>query len=83
MPEPNDIKLQRDQVLTTEIREVIAHRPHWIIRRGNVLLLIIVLSAVVLSLFIEYPVTTNGQAQTTAPSRSLWHHFWNSVKQPG
>ncbi len=43
------------ELLTDEMNDLISHRPHWIIRSGNVFLFLIVAGLLLASWFISYP----------------------------
>ena len=56
----------RNELVSDEIQEVISYRPHWIIRKGNILFLLIVLFLLSLTWFIRYPDIINGSARLVA-----------------
>src|SRR5882757_6529464 len=45
----------KNELLTDEVEEVISYRPHWIVRRGNFLFLLIILFLILLSCIVKYP----------------------------
>ncbi|HEV8052451.1 MAG TPA: biotin/lipoyl-binding protein, partial [Parachlamydiaceae bacterium] len=49
-------------LLTEEVQEVISYRPHWIVRSGNTLFLLIMLMIVCLTWVIKYPDIINSSA---------------------
>lgn len=44
-----------NELLTDEVQEVISYRPHWIVRKGNSIFLLIILLLLFLSWLIKYP----------------------------
>ena len=56
----------RNELVSDEIQEVIGYRPHWIIRKGNILFLLIILFLLSLTWFIRYPDIINGSARLVA-----------------
>jgi HlyD family secretion protein len=56
----------RNELVSDEIQEVISYRPHWIIRKGNVLFFLIILFLMSLTWFIRYPDIINGSARLVA-----------------
>src|SRR5690606_34204821 len=55
-----------NELLTDEVQEVISFRPHWIVRRGNSIFLLIVLLLFFLSWVIKYPDITTASARLVA-----------------
>ncbi len=51
----SEIGIRRSELVSDEIKEIISHRPHWIIRKGNVFLFLIVASLLAGTFFISYP----------------------------
>jgi len=47
--------LTHNELLTEEVQEVISYRPHWIVRRGNTIFLLIVSLLLALTWVIQYP----------------------------
>jgi HlyD family secretion protein len=56
----------REELISDEVQEVISYRPHWIIRKGNVFFLLILLFLLSLTWFIKYPDIINGSARLVA-----------------
>src|ERR1043166_4390836 len=56
----------RNELLSDEVQEVISYRPHWIVRKGNILFLIIILSLLGMTWFIKYPDIVSGTARLVA-----------------
>jgi multidrug resistance efflux pump len=56
----------RNELVSDEIQEVISYRPHWIIRKGNILFLFIILFLLALTWLIRYPDIINGSARLVA-----------------
>lgn len=52
-----------DELISDEVKEIISYRPHWMIRRGNVLFFIVLLSLLALAWFISYPDVIHGSAR--------------------
>ena len=52
--------------MSDEIQEVISYRPHWIVRKGNILFLVIILFLFSLTWLIKYPDTINSSARLVA-----------------
>ncbi len=44
-----------NELLTDEVQEVISYRPHWVVRKGNSIFLLIILLLLFLSWLIKYP----------------------------
>lgn len=67
MPEQQiSLPQYHNELVSDEIQEVITYRPHWIIRRGNILFLIIIILLLALTWFIRYPDIINGSARLVA-----------------
>lgn len=67
MPEKTiSLPQYRSELLSDEVQEVISYRPHWIVRKGNILFLIIMLSLLGMTLFIKYPDIVSGSARLVA-----------------
>jgi multidrug resistance efflux pump len=60
------LSLYNDELVSDEINEVISYRPHWIVRKGNVFFLLIILFLLSLTWFIKYPDIVNGTARLVA-----------------
>ena len=52
-----------DELISDEVREIIGYRPHWIIRKGNIIFFMVLLSILALTCFISYPDIINGSAR--------------------
>jgi hypothetical protein len=67
MPE-NGTHLQKasEELISSEVQEMIGHRPGWMIRNGNTLFLIVLASLVSLCWLIRYPDTVSGSARLVA-----------------
>lgn len=48
------------------VQEIISYRPHWMIRRGNVIFFSVILLLLALTLFIQYPDVVTGSARLVA-----------------
>jgi len=62
------IRLQQhsDELISDDVKEIISYRPHWIIRKGNVLFFVILLSLLALTWFIKYPDIVRASARLVA-----------------
>lgn len=58
--------LYQQELVSDEIQEVISYRPHWIVRKGNILFLVIILFLFSLTWLIKYPDTINSSARLVA-----------------
>lgn len=67
MPDSN-IRLMKynHELLTDEVQEVISYRPHWFVRKGNILFLFIILGLLALTWIIKYPDVIYGSARLVA-----------------
>ena len=57
---------QEAELLTEEVQEVISYRPHWIVRKGNTLFLLIILLLLTLTWIIKYPDILRASARLVA-----------------
>jgi hypothetical protein len=55
MPEIITIPAQEQQLLSEDMSDFISHKPHWIIRKGNLIILLVLLCLLSLSWLVEYP----------------------------
>lgn len=72
MQETTNLLLQRNQeLLTDEIHEVISYRPHWIVRKGNAIFLLVAFLMLALTGIIKYPdiITTTARLSTVNPPK--------------
>ncbi len=60
------INEDKDTLVSDEIQEVISYRPHWIIRKGNILFLFLIVFLLALTWFIRYPDIINSPARLVA-----------------
>ncbi len=62
------IRLQQNtnDLVSEEVKDIISYRPHWMIRRGNIVFFSTLLLLLLLTLFIEYPDVINGTARLVA-----------------
>ncbi len=49
------IEESNPELISDEVREIISYRPHWIIRKGNTIFLIVIVFLLGLTWFIKYP----------------------------
>lgn len=54
------------EIVSDEVSEIISYRPHWIIRKGNIIFLLIILCLLLFTWFIQYPDIVNGSARLVA-----------------
>ena len=57
---------QNEELVSDDIREIVSYRPHWIIRKGNVVFLAILVLLIVLTYIIQYPDMVNASARIVA-----------------
>jgi multidrug efflux pump subunit AcrA (membrane-fusion protein) len=55
-----------NKLLSDEIRDIVSYRPHWIVRRGNVVFFTILFALFMLSFVIKYPDVINAPAKLAA-----------------
>ena len=62
---PTTLRLQQtsDELISGEVKEIISYRPHWMIRKGNILFFTVLISLLALTWFISYPDIVNGSAR--------------------
>lgn len=60
-------------LLTDEVQEIISYRPHWIVRKGNAIFLIIVLLMLALTWIIKYPdiILSSARLVSTNPPKLI------------
>lgn len=63
---PDKLVLHNQELLTDEVQEVISYRPHFIVRWGNSIFLLIILLLLALTWVIKYPDTINASAKLEA-----------------
>jgi len=67
MPEIAIQSTRNDQQLVSdEVQEIISYRPHWFIRKGNLIFLFVLGFLLSLTWFIQYPDIVNGSARLIA-----------------
>lgn len=54
------------ELISTEVQELISYRPHWLIRKGNMIFLFVLLGVVAGAWFIQYPDIVNGSVRIVA-----------------
>ena len=60
-------EIKRDhQLLSDDVQEIIRYRPHWFIRRGNLIFLVIISTLLMLAYFIKYPDVVKASARLSA-----------------
>lgn len=61
----SEVHLQegREALISDEVKEIISYHPHWMIRKGNILFFVVLISILVFTWFISYPDIINGSAQ--------------------
>ncbi|MBY0477004.1 MAG: HlyD family secretion protein [Chitinophagaceae bacterium] len=63
MPAANTI---RQELISPEVQEIISYRPHWLIRRGNMIFFVVMLGVLAGTWFIQYPDIVNGSVRIVA-----------------
>lgn len=68
MPDLNNTDGQpnRHHLLSEEMQEIISYQPHWFIRRGNIIFLVILLALLSVSWAIKYPDTVHTSVRLMA-----------------
>lgn len=66
MASDNKVQQTQEELLSHEVRELVSYRPHWIVRRGNMLFLLILLSLLSLTWLVRYPDVVKGSARLVA-----------------
>jgi len=62
----NNPELVNNELISDDIKEIVSHRPNWIIRKGNVFLFLILILIFILTWFIHYPDIVMGSARLVA-----------------
>lgn len=57
---------ENHQLLSEDVREIITYRPHWFIRRGNIIFLVIIAGLLLLASVIKYPDVIKASARLAA-----------------
>jgi HlyD family secretion protein len=72
MPESNLSDI-REEVLSEEVQDILTYRPKWIIRNGNILLLVIVLLMLATTWLIRYPdiITSSARLKALNPPKQI------------
>ncbi len=66
MASDNKVQQTQEELLSHEVRELVSYRPHWIVRRGNMLFLLILLLLLSLTWVVRYPDVVKGSARLVA-----------------
>lgn len=53
----------KDEVFSKELNEIINHKPHWIIRNGNSIFLMVFAMVFLITFFIKYPESVSGSVR--------------------
>ncbi len=56
----------RNELISDEVHEVISYRPHWIVSKGNMIFMLILLLLLTVTWFIKYPDIINASARLVA-----------------
>ena len=56
----------RNELISDEVDEVISYRPHWIVSKGNMIFMLILLLLLTVTWFIKYPDIINASARLVA-----------------
>lgn len=54
------------ELISTEVQEIISYRPHWLIRRGNMIFFLVLVAMLAGTWFIQYPDIVNGSVRIVA-----------------
>lgn len=54
------------ELISTEVQELISYRPHWLIRKGNMIFFLVLLAVISGTWFIQYPDIVNGSVRIVA-----------------
>lgn len=60
------VELEGAALISDEVKEIISYRPHWMIRKGNILFFLILAGLLVITWFIKYPDIINGSTKLVA-----------------
>lgn len=60
------IQPKEQQLLSDDVQEIISYRPHWFIRKGNIIFFAIILFLFLLTYFIKYPDVIKTSARLAA-----------------
>jgi multidrug resistance efflux pump len=60
------IHLQRDEEMSEEVRDLVSYRPHWLVRRGSTIFLVILCCVLAASWVIKYPDMIKGSLKLVA-----------------
>ncbi len=63
MPSTTIIK---NELISTEVQEIISYHPHWLIRRGNMIFFLVLLAMLAGTWLIQYPDIVNGSVRIVA-----------------
>jgi multidrug resistance efflux pump len=67
MPEANvKIAIERNELVSEEVRELTNHKPHFVIRKGNTIFLIVLLVILLFTWIIKYPDIIRGSLTLSA-----------------
>ena len=62
----SSIHPQNEGLVSDEIKEIVSYRPHWVIRKGNVVFLLILILLISFTYLIQYPDMVNASARLVA-----------------
>lgn len=60
------LQQQAEELVSEEVREIISYRPHWMIRKGNLIFFAVTVLLLTLTFFIAYPDVVQGTARLVA-----------------
>ena len=63
---PKSSSSSEEQLLSNDINEIISYRPHWIVRRGNIIFFLVLLAFLAFTWFIKYPDVIKGSLKLVA-----------------
>ncbi|MEE9364392.1 MAG: HlyD family secretion protein [Cellulophaga sp.] len=65
------------EIRSEEVQEILSHIPHWMIRWGNVLILLLIIMLLFISWFVKYPdvITTEIMITTSSPPEKIYAKY--------
>jgi multidrug efflux pump subunit AcrA (membrane-fusion protein) len=55
-----------DELISSEVQEIVSYRPHWVVRKGNLIFLLVLFLLLAFTWFIKYPDIIRGSMKLTA-----------------
>src|SRR5689334_4213446 len=69
------------QLVSDEINDIISRRPHWVVRYGNIIFLLLLLASVAAAAFIRYPDIISAPATLTSTGEPAECYALLHIKQ--